>query len=105
MPRVLKRSSSVPSWLAAPLAGAALVVAMMPAARAAQTEHSPRPVAQAGQSTLPPCTCRAEGREFDMGASICLQTPEGRRIATCEMDQNVTSWRPTERRCPGEPTS
>ena len=64
-----------------------------------------RVAAAPGQPVLPPCMCRAEGREFDIGATICLQTPEGRRIATCEMDQNVTTWRPTPRRCPGEATS
>ena len=54
----------------------------------------------ADQPVLPPCTCRADGRVFDMGETTCLQTPSGPRLAVCAMDQNVTSWRSTANACP-----
>ena len=34
------------------------------------------------------CTCRALGRDFELGRSICL----GSRLATCAMVLNNTSW-------------
>jgi hypothetical protein len=54
---------------------------------------------------LPPhdpsqCYCRAQGRMFALGQSVCLRTAEGPRIAECRMVTNVTSWGVTERRCP-----
>jgi len=39
------------------------------------------------------CTCRAQGRDFDLGRSVCLNTPAGFRLATCDMVLNNTSWR------------
>jgi hypothetical protein len=38
------------------------------------------------------CTCRSQGRDFELGQSTCLQTPKGARIATCGMVLNNTSW-------------
>jgi hypothetical protein len=38
------------------------------------------------------CTCRALGRDFELGRSICLSTPHGPRLATCGMVLNNTSW-------------
>jgi hypothetical protein len=34
------------------------------------------------------CTCRALGKDFELGRSICL----GSRLATCAMVLNNTSW-------------
>jgi hypothetical protein len=42
------------------------------------------------------CECRAKGKAFQQDEQICLNG----RIATCTMDQNVTSWRMSERLCP-----
>jgi len=39
------------------------------------------------------CTCRAQGRDFELGESICMVTPRGPRLATCGMVLNNTSWR------------
>jgi hypothetical protein len=50
--------------------------------------------------TLPPCTCRAQGRVFQMGETVCLETADGPRPALCVMDQNVTSWRRMPGICP-----
>jgi hypothetical protein len=47
----------------------------------------------------PDCTCRAQGRDFTLGQSVCLATPGGARIATCAMVLNNTSWQFTETPC------
>jgi len=47
----------------------------------------------------PECTCRAQGRDFTLGQSVCLGTPKGARIATCVMVLNNTSWQFTETPC------
>ena len=47
----------------------------------------------------PDCTCRAQGRDFTLGQSVCLATPRGARIATCAMVLNNTSWQFTETPC------
>jgi hypothetical protein len=39
------------------------------------------------------CTCRAGGRDYDLGQAICLNTPAGFRLATCDMVLNNTSWK------------
>ena len=38
------------------------------------------------------CTCRAFGRNFELGMSVCLATPAGNRLATCGMVLNNSSW-------------
>ena len=45
------------------------------------------------------CTCRSQGRDYDLGQSVCLQSPKGARIATCGMVLNNTSWHFTEMPC------
>ena len=45
------------------------------------------------------CTCRWQGRDYDLGQSVCLQSPKGARIATCGMVLNNTSWQFTETPC------
>jgi hypothetical protein len=45
------------------------------------------------------CTCRSQGRDFELGQSTCLQTPKGARIATCGMVLNNTSWTFTDTPC------
>jgi hypothetical protein len=52
------------------------------------------------------CTCRALGRDFELGRSACLSTPNGWRYATCGMVLNNTSWRISDTPCilvQGEP--
>ena len=45
------------------------------------------------------CTCRSQGRDYELGKSVCLSTPKGARIATCGMVLNNTSWQFTETPC------
>jgi hypothetical protein len=47
----------------------------------------------------PDCTCRAQGRDFTLGQSVCFATPKGARIATCGMVLNNTSWQFTQTPC------
>jgi hypothetical protein len=46
------------------------------------------------------CYCRAQGRIFAPGESICLRTAEGPRVAECQMVINVMSWNITPKLCP-----
>ena len=57
---------------------------------------------QHAQATHNPldCYCRAQGRIFAPGESVCLRTAEGGRMAECRMVTNVMSWGITERACP-----
>lgn len=48
---------------------------------------------------LPECTCRAQGRTYHLGENICLRTPEGYRLAECELTQNITNWRFSKNTC------
>lgn len=43
--------------------------------------------------SLPPCTCRAAGKSWLVGETVCLKTPSGERLAICTTDENVTTWR------------
>jgi len=45
------------------------------------------------------CTCRSQGRDYELGKSVCLQTPKGARIATCGMVLNNTSWQFSDTPC------
>lgn len=51
------------------------------------------------QPQLPPCTCRAMGREYLIGESICLRNGANARRAICGMDLNVTTWSMTDEFC------
>jgi hypothetical protein len=44
------------------------------------------------ESARAECTCRAFGRDFVLGRSVCLATPAGPRLAVCGMFLNNTSW-------------
>jgi hypothetical protein len=46
------------------------------------------------------CTCRYKGEKYGIGESICLKSPTGLRMATCEMVLNNTSWQISNAPCP-----
>ncbi|QIB32746.1 hypothetical protein [Ancylobacter pratisalsi] len=62
----------------------------------------PRPFSHAGVaaallllacgSAAADCTCRAGGRDYNLGERICIAGPSGPRAAVCGMNQNVSSW-------------
>jgi hypothetical protein len=45
------------------------------------------------------CTCRAPGRQVELGQTACLMTPKGPRLATCGMALNNTSWQFSQTPC------
>jgi hypothetical protein len=45
------------------------------------------------------CTCRFQGRDYDLGQNVCMGTPKGARMATCGMVLNNTSWQFSETPC------
>jgi hypothetical protein len=46
------------------------------------------------------CTCRALGREFQTGETVCLKSPNGQnRLATCGMVLNNSSWQFSDKPC------
>ena len=71
----------------------AMVTAALEAAAQPADLSQRRPFTPGPPVTLPPCTCRAAGRDWLVGDSICLKTPNGERIAICTTDENVTTWR------------
>ncbi|MBT3991931.1 MAG: hypothetical protein HON14_18935 [Rhodospirillaceae bacterium] len=38
-------------------------------------------------------TCRYFGRDYNIGARICLTTPDGLRVAQCGMVLNNSAWK------------
>jgi hypothetical protein len=46
------------------------------------------------------CTCRYQGEDYGLGESICLKSPNGLKMATCEMVLNNTSWQISNAPCP-----
>lgn len=52
-----------------------------------------------------PCTCRAEGTSFALGAVMCMKTPDGPQLVRCERVLNNTSWKPLQTPCPTAGTS
>ena len=50
-------------------------------------------------ASLADCTCRSQGHDYELGKSVCLQTPKGARIATCGMVLNNTSWQFSDTPC------
>ena len=60
--------------------------------------QAPRPAAalaeDRAQGPIPGirCSCRANGRSYEVGERACIATPSGPRLARCRLVQNVTSW-------------
>jgi hypothetical protein len=81
--------------------GMATLVLCAAAARAGA--HVPTPMSYRGMKNADgvpiPCVCVAEGKILALGTRICLQTPDGRQMARCELAVNVTSWVPTGAPC------
>ncbi|HRE20680.1 MAG TPA: hypothetical protein PKW21_06565 [Rhabdaerophilum sp.] len=48
----------------------------------------------------PECTCRAQGQSYHVGTETCLHINGISQIFRCDMDLNVTSWKPTGSLCP-----
>lgn len=46
-----------------------------------------------------PCVCRFQGRDYPVGAAVCMQTHVGVVIAKCDLFLNNTTWAPTADPC------
>ena len=67
---------------------------------AAGAQPAPRVTADRAAAPAPTdCTCRNFGADLPLGARLCITTPQGRRLATCVREQNVTSWRTEDDSC------
>jgi hypothetical protein len=78
-----------------------IVLAPGPAPRAgelAPPSATPSTVIRVQQTA--PCTCRAFGRDYGMGESVCLRIDGRPAMAECGMFLNNTSWRSTGKPCP-----
>ena len=74
--------------------------ASVAASLAAWAQPAPRFSADRAAVPSPPdCTCRNFGADLPLGARLCITTPQGRRLATCVREQNVTSWRTEDDSC------
>lgn len=76
------------------LASLGLVLALASPA-AASEKPALTPVSQPAE-----CSCRAQGRSFEVGETACLRVGESSRVAQCGMVLNNTSWRFTDQPCP-----
>lgn len=46
------------------------------------------------------CTCRFRGADYQLGDVVCLNGPNGPRLAQCQIVLNNTSWQRLETQCP-----
>ncbi len=80
----------------ASLAAAVFLIASGPSsAISGEIKHAaaaPKPVVN--------CTCRYRGSNYHIGDEICLNSPSGPKMATCDMVLNNTSWSMSETPCP-----
>lgn len=51
-------------------------------------------------ASRPECTCRAQGQSYHVGTETCLHINGISQIFRCDMDLNVTSWKPVGSLCP-----
>ncbi len=52
------------------------------------------------QTPEPLCFCWNDGRKIPEGASSCIRTTQGRRLAACGRVINMMSWHVTDNPCP-----
>ncbi len=45
------------------------------------------------------CSCRARGQDHSIGTTLCLASPAGPKLATCDMMLNNTMWRFSDAPC------
>jgi len=46
------------------------------------------------------CTCRYDGGRVELGQTVCMKTPQGERLARCDMAINNPSWTFIDALCP-----
>lgn len=78
------------------IAGLSAASAQDPGNRFGRKHHA----AGAVPAALPECSCRAQGQSYHVGTETCLYINGINQIFRCDMDLNVTSWKPTGSLCP-----
>lgn len=66
----------------------------------AQERPVPLDPPRLAQAPEPLCFCWSDGRKIAEGASACIKTNRGRRLAKCDRVINMMSWLVTENPCP-----
>jgi hypothetical protein len=94
----------ISAWTGWRIAFAALTTALLLASfeTAAQTQSSAVPLdpPRLAQAPEPLCFCWNDGRKIAEGATACIRTTQGRRLASCGRVINMMSWQVTESPCP-----
>lgn len=77
-------------------------LAFLTSASASLAQERPVPLdpPRLAQAPEPLCYCWSDGRKIAEGASACIRTTLGRRLAKCDRVINVMSWQVTENPCP-----
>ncbi len=68
----------------------------------AQAAEPPRALEppRLAQAPEPLCFCWSDGRKIAEGATACIRTSNGRRLAACGRVINMMSWEVTDSPCP-----
>jgi hypothetical protein len=78
------------------LAGLAFLLVAPAAADTPRALEPPRMT----QTPEPLCFCWNDGRKIPEGASACIRTTQGRRLAACGRVINMMSWQISDNPCP-----
>jgi hypothetical protein len=46
-----------------------------------------------------PCRCRFDGKSFELGSIVCMNTHFGTVLTRCDIVDNNTSWMPSRQTC------
>ena len=52
-----------------------------------------------GDGNVIPCRCLYRGTAYKLGARVCMNTYRGTVVTECDLQQNNTSWIPTDEAC------
>lgn len=100
MTRIAPRPPSASARLLRSVALAAIVSLAPLSPSLAQERPVPLDPPRLAQAPEPLCFCWSDGRKIAEGASACIKTNRGRRLAKCDRVINVMSWQVTENPCP-----
>jgi hypothetical protein len=64
-----------------------------------QWKSSPFHGVMGGDGKVIPCRCLFQGNAYKLGEKVCMNTPNGTVLTECDLQQNNTSWVPTNDVC------
>lgn len=76
----------------------ALQAQLLPARAQEHADALDRP--RMAQAPEPYCFCWSDGKKIAEGATACIRTTKGRRLAQCGRVINMMSWEVSENPCP-----